>query len=172
MLQYLYRRDWFAVYEGDVVKLVIRGIDSEFVSLIRKGGKDANGQLAHSIKAVGLANPCRHCLQLITEGDDKLVLAYRPFETLQPYAEVGPIFLHQRECQRYEADHLPAWFTHLQPALIRGYGYDDWIRYDTGNVVNGRDLESESRRVLGNADVAYVHIRSKYNCFQCRVDRI
>ncbi|QTN21442.1 DUF1203 domain-containing protein [Rhizobacter sp. AJA081-3] len=153
------------------MKLAVRGIDSDIVSLVRKGGEDANGQRAVRAKAVGLANPCRHCLQLIAEGDDKLVLAYRPFSRLQPYAEVGPIFLHQRACKRYEAEGLPVWFAYLQPALIRGYGHDDWIRYETGNVVAGSELGAECERILSNPDVAYVHIRSKYNCFQCRVDR-
>lgn len=153
------------------MRLAVRGIDSDFVDLVRRGGEDANGERALSRRAVGPANPCRHCLQLIAEGDDKLVLAYRPFTGLQPYAEVGPIFLHQRECQRYEAAQLPAWFAYLQPALIRGYGHDDWIRYETGNVVAGSELADECERILSNPDVAYVHIRSKYNCFQCRVDR-
>jgi Protein of unknown function (DUF1203) len=139
--------------------------------MIRRGGEDANGQGALSSKAVGLANPCRHCLQLIAEGDDRLVLAYRPFTGLQPYAEVGPIFLHRRECVRYDAEGLPAWFVYLEPALIRGYGHDDWIRYETGKVVAGSALAAECEKILGDPEVAYVHIRSKFNCYQCRVDR-
>jgi len=153
------------------MKLAVRGIDSEFVNQVRKGGKDANGQRALITKSVGLANPCRHCLQLIADGDDKLVLAYRPFSELQPYAEVGPIFLHQRECPRYDGASLPDWFVYLQPALIRGYGQDDWIRYETGKVVAGSELSAECARILANPEVAYVHIRSKFNCFQCRVER-
>lgn len=153
------------------MRLAVRGIDSDFVGLIRRGSEDANGQSALSIKAQGPANPCRHCLQLIEEGDDKLVLAYRPFTELQPYAEVGPIFLHARECVRYDAERLPAWFTYPEPALIRGYGHDDWIRYETGKAVAGSKLAVECEKILGNPEVAYVHIRSKFNCFQCRVDR-
>lgn len=151
--------------------LAIRGIDSAFADLLRRGGPDANGQPALRRKAVGMTNPCRHCLQMITEGDDMLVLAYRPFSDLQPYAETGPIFLHQRACQRYEGGHLPAWFAHMQPALIRGYGVDDWIRYNTGQVLPGHELAAACASLLSQPEVAYVHIRSKFNCFQCRVDR-
>ena len=64
-----------------------------------------------------------------------------------------------------------AWFDYMQPAIIRGYGADDWIRYDTGSVVPGAELAEASRRILSDDTVAYVHIRSKFNCFQCRVDR-
>jgi hypothetical protein len=108
---------------------------------------------------------------LIAEGEEKLVLSYRPFEHPQPYAETGPIFLHADDCPHYEANRLPAWFTYLTPAIVRGYGYDDWIRYETGEVVAGGDLTAACHRILSSPDVAYVHIRSKFNCFQCRVDR-
>ncbi|HSW05958.1 DUF1203 domain-containing protein [Aquabacterium sp.] len=150
---------------------VVRGIDSESVNAIRHGADDANGQPAVRTTARGGANPCRHCLGLIAEGDQMLVLGHRPFDRLQPYAEVGPIFLHAQACQRYESDRLPAWFAHLQPAIIRGYGHDDWIRYETGKVVPGAELAGQCEDILSQPDVAYVHIRSKYNCFQCRVDR-
>lgn len=153
------------------MKLVVGGIRSDEVARIRQGGPDANGQPALVRIAEGGANPCRHCLDLIADGEAKLVLAYRPFDALQPYAETGPIFLHQRACERYDGDALPAWFVFLEPAVIRGYGDDDWIRYDTGAVVAGAELDAACRRVLADDTVAYVHIRSKFSCFQCRVDR-
>jgi hypothetical protein len=151
--------------------LSIRGIPTHEVERIRRGGPDANGQPALHRIAEGVANPCRHCLGLITEGDGKLVLAYRPFDTLQPYAESGPIFLHERECERYESDVLPAWFDFMDLAIVRGYDADHWIRYDTGNVVAGPALTAACRAILDDETVAYVHVRSKFNCFQCRVDR-
>jgi hypothetical protein len=153
------------------MKLAIRGVPSELARGYRAGGPDANGQPALRRVAQGHANPCRHCLQLIAEGDEKLVLSYRPFAHAQPYAETGPIFLHTHDCSRYEGDQLPAWVRYLTPAIIRGYGHDDWIRYETGDVVAGGDLTAACQKILANPDVAYVHIRSKFNCFQCRVDR-
>jgi hypothetical protein len=154
------------------MKLIIEGIASDYVERIRRGGRDANGQPALTRVAEGVANPCRHCLGLIAEGDDKLVLAYRPFATPQPYAETGPIFLHRRACQRYASDALPGWFAFMDAALVRGYGDDDWIRYETGRVVAGPELADACRRILADETIAYVHVRSKYNCFQCRVDRV
>lgn len=151
--------------------IVVRGIPTEQVRQLRAGGLDAHGQPALRRTARGMANPCRHCLQLIPDGAAKLVLAYRPFEEPQPYAEVGPIFLHADECSRYEADALPGWFTYLTPAIIRGYGADHWIKYETGAVVSGSELAGTCRTILADPEVAYVHIRSKFNCFQCRVDR-
>jgi hypothetical protein len=151
--------------------IVVRGIETEYVRWVRQGGTDANGQPAVKMVAQGGSNPCRHCLRLISEGEQKLVLAHRPFDRLQPYAEVGPIFLHREDCVRYESDRLPAWFAYLQPAIIRGYSQDDWILYETGDVVPGNELPSVCDRIFGRPEVEYIHIRSKFNCFQCRVDR-
>ena len=153
------------------MKLRVQGIATKEVDRLRRGEPDANGQPALPRLAEGLANPCRHCLGLIAEGDKKLVLAYRPFDVLQPYAETGPIFLHKDPCERYDRAVLPAWFEYLDPAIVRGYGEDDWIRYDTGYVVPGREITATCQAILSDPTVAYVHIRSKYNCFQCRVDR-
>lgn len=101
-----------------------------------------------------------------------LILNYRPFAGApQPYAESGPIFLHQAECQRYDSDVLPAWFAALDPAAIRGYGLNDWIRYETGQIVRGPELTQAAQSILAEDNVAYVHIRSKFGCFQARVDR-
>jgi len=151
--------------------LRVLGMPTAEVEALREGGPDANGQPAQIHVAEGLANPCRHCLGLIFEGDEKLVLSYRPFPSLQPYAESGPIFLHREPCRRYQADALPGWFEHLDPAIVRGYGDDDWIRYDTGRVVPGRDLGAACRAILADPTIAYVHVRSKWSCFQCRVER-
>ena len=153
------------------MQLLVRGIPTDDVERIRSGGPDANGQPALRRAAEGLANPCRHCLSLIAPGDAKLVLAYRPFAAPQPYAETGPIFLHAESCSRYEGDALPGWFDYLTPALVRGYGADDWIRYDTADVLPGRQLADACRSILSDASVAYVHVRSRWSCFQCRVDR-
>ena len=151
--------------------LRIQGIPTDDVQRLRGGGPDANGQPPLVRVAEGVANPCRHCLGLIAEGDDKLVLSYRPFDHPQPYAETGPIFLHRAECPRYDADAVPAWFDFMDPAIVRGYDGDDWIRYDTGDVVRGPDIADACRTILADPTVAYVHVRSKFNCFQCRVDR-
>ena len=152
-------------------QILVQGIPTDQAEALRGGGTDANGQTPLIRISRGPGNPCRHCLGLIADGDEKLVLSYRPFTGLQPYAESGPIFLHRNACRRYEASGLPAWFSYMDSALIRGYDQDDWIRYDTGQVVRGPELADTARQILAREGVAYVHIRSKFNCFQCRVDR-
>lgn len=153
------------------MKLRIEGIPDDEVARIRNGGADANGQPALKQIAGAGANPCRYCLGLITKGSPMLVLSHRPFASVQPYAETGPIFLHAEDCERYEGDQVPAWFTHFDPAIVRGYASNDWIRYETARVIKGEEIGAVCESLLENPEVAYVHIRSKFNCFQCRVDR-
>lgn len=153
------------------MKIRVLGIPSPITLALRRGAPDANGQPALAAQAEGQANPCRHCLGLIKEGDEMLVFSHRPFNTVQPYAETGPVFLHATDCVHYDADTLPGWFQYLEPALIRGYDDRDWIRYETGKVVSGPALDAECRAILARPEVAYVHIRSRFNCFQCRVER-
>ena len=150
----------------------VRGIPTDEFERLRAGGSDAHGQAPLVQTADGGANPCRHCLGLIAEGEPKLVLAYRPFAgDAQPYAETGPIFLHQAPCGRYDGDELPRWFASLDPAAIRGYDANDWIRYETGQIVRGHELAQACEQILANAAVSYVHVRSRFGCFQCRVER-
>ena len=51
-----------------------------------------------------------------------LILAYRPFDEAQPYAEVGPIFLHAEPCERYPVTgETPAMFLQRERYLLKGY---------------------------------------------------
>ena len=153
------------------MQLRILGLSTAHHDAAIRKAPDANGQPPLVRRAEGHANPCRHCLGLIADGEDKLVLSYRPFSGLYPYAESGPIFLHTHACRQHDAAEFPPWFAYLDPAIVRGYGADDWIRYDTGQVVAGANIRKTCERILEDESVAYVHIRSKFNCFQCRVER-
>ena len=51
------------------LRLAIRGIPTAHAQALRHGGPDAHGQLPLRAVAQGPGNPCRHCLQLIREGD-------------------------------------------------------------------------------------------------------
>jgi hypothetical protein len=138
----------------------------------RKGGVDAYGNAPERMFSPGDGMPCRHCLGFIEEGEDMLVIAYRPFDTLQPYAETGPIFLHARDCRRYEAvEILPPMLT-SPDYIVRGYGENDRIVYGTGAVTPTAEIAARADALLQRPDIAYVHIRSaRNNCYQCRVDR-
>ncbi|WP_354044205.1 DUF1203 domain-containing protein [Devosia sp. UYZn731] len=59
---------------------------------------------------------------MVAEGETCLLLAYRPFSVPQPFAEVGPVFLHAQVCPAYNNDVRP-------PREIHGDGrHSSWLR--------------------------------------------
>jgi hypothetical protein len=107
---------------------------------------------------------------MIPEGAPMLVLAYRPFATLQPYAETGPVFLCSDACAPAGTD-LPD--VLVSPAyLLKAYGADERIIYGTGQTTPIEQVHSYAKALLERDDVAFVDLRSAVNnCWQCRISR-
>lgn len=138
---------------------------------LRNGGADAYGRLPETIVSDGPGYPCRHCLMNIDAGEDVLVLAYRPFPELQPYAETGPIFLHKEPCQRYAAEEIVPPVLSSPDYIVRGYGANDRIVYGSGAVTPTGMIAARAEELLARDDIAYVHVRSaRNNCYQCRIE--
>ncbi len=146
---------------------------SDIAAAYRNGATDANGQIPERQISDGSGIPCRHCLSDIAEGEEYLVLAHRPFPNAQPYAEVGPVFLHAGNCPRHDEDAGPPPITETRESyLMRGYGSDDRIVYGTGQVVSVADMEAQAQTLLTQDNVHYVHLRSaSNNCYQFRIDK-
>lgn len=140
---------------------------------IQAGSPDANGQPPERHVATEDGLPCRHCQRSIMTGEPYLILAYRPFPTAQPYAELGPIFLHADACERHpDSAELPEMFRDWVRVLIRGYDADDRIVYGTGEIVTPGGVASAAERVFARDDVRYLHLRSSTNnCYQLRIER-
>ena len=103
----------------------------------------------------GQGMPCRHCLANIAEGDPYLIIAYRPFPDLQPYAETGPVFLHAQDCEAYNAEmSVPAILTTSKDYLLRGYSADDRIVYGTGAVTPVDAIDARAADLLERSDIA------------------
>ena len=148
-------------------------LPTEAVRALQAGGPDANGQLPEVSVSDGAGNPCRHCLRDIPAGEGMLILAYRPFPSVHPYAETGPIFLCAAPCERHpESSEMPELFKSREKFLIRGYSADDRILYGTGQVADTKAVVEIAGELLERPDTAYVHMRSaSYNCYQCRIER-
>lgn len=145
---------------------------TETARALQSGAPDAHGMAPERHRSDGAGNPCRHCLKMIPKGAGMLVLAHRPFSTLQPYAECGPIFLCADPCEAGGGAALPEILA-SPDYILRGYGPDDRIVYGTGAVVATPDIPAEAARRLADPRVAYLHVRSaRNNCFQCRIDRV
>jgi Protein of unknown function (DUF1203) len=135
------------------------------------GGRDENGQVPERHVSDGGGNPCRHCLKMIPEGAGMLILAHRPFPALQPYAELGPIFLCADQCEAGGGEVRPEMLA-SPDYIVRGYGADDRIVYGTGGVVATEAIPERAVVLFGDERVAYLHVRSaRNNCYQVRIDR-
>jgi len=146
-------------------------LETDIVRHLQAGGQDANGQMPERSVSDGHGNPCRHCLKEIPDGADMLVLAYRPFPTLHPYAETGPLFLCAAPCDRGGGCGLPEILTMSPDYLVKGYGANDRIVYGTGSVMPQPDLHTLAQKLLDDPRVAYLHVRSaRNNCYQLRID--
>ena len=149
-------------------------IPTEHAQAIWAGGRDANGMLPERHLSDGTDVPCRHCLRGVQAGQPYLILAYRPFPEAQPYAEVGPIFLHAAPCEAYvETEKTPEIYLGRQARIVRGYDRDNRIIYGTGRIVEPDEIAGYAAELLDDPATAYVHVRSSQNnCFACRIDRV
>ncbi|MCL6282744.1 DUF1203 domain-containing protein [Ruegeria sp. 2012CJ41-6] len=143
------------------------------VRAYQSGAPDAYGNAPERATSTGTGNPCRHCLRNIPEGAAMLILAHRPFDAVQPYAETGPIFLCAAPCERHQdTGALPEVLTTAPDYLIKGYGADDRIVYGTGTITSSQTLLDTASDIFARPEIAYVHIRSSSNnCYQARLDR-
>lgn len=147
-------------------------LPSDRVAILRNGGHDAYGRLPEHVHSDGGGNPCRHCLNFVPEGAKMLILAYRPFDTLQPYAETGPIFLCADECKQWSGPGLPPVLTSSPDYLLKGYTADQRISYGTGRVVTKHEIETYAAKLLDRPEISFVDVRSaRNNCFQLRIVR-
>lgn len=149
-----------------------KALPTQDVRTLQSGGPDAYGNTPERRISDGDGMPCRHCLRNIEAGAPYLVLAYRPFPALQPYAETGPIFLHAQECERApETEDLPE-ILGSADYIVRGYGRDDRIVYGTGGVIATGSIGARAATLFERDDIAYIHVRSaRNNCYQCRIER-
>jgi hypothetical protein len=148
-------------------------LPTDRVRALQAGGSDAYGMTPERHVSDGDGVPCRHCLRNVRAGEEYLILAYRPFSELQPYAETGPIFLHAEPCERAEeTDVMPDMFRPTAEHIVRGYGHDDRIVYGTGAVVATHKICERAHELLEREDIAYLHMRSaRNNCYACRIER-
>ncbi|OLP59892.1 hypothetical protein BJF93_09810 [Xaviernesmea oryzae] len=146
---------------------------TDLAEAYRRGAGDAYGLKPERHQSDGDGMPCRHCLDNIEAGKSYMTLAYRPFRTLHPYAETGPIFLHADACPAYQGGaSLPPILTSSPDYLVKAYGANERIVYGTGAVTASAEIAARAETLLARDDIAFVDIRSaRNNCFQCRIVR-
>lgn len=149
------------------------GFSDAVCKSIRNGDPDANGQTPEKSVSDGGGDPCRCCLKDIPKDRGMLIFAHRPFEIINPYAEVGPVFICA-DCVPYDKpNEIPPVLATRPRHLLKGYSADDRIVYGTGEIVEPDQLQRYLGQTFKNPKVRYVHVRSATNnCFTLRIDAI
>ena len=154
------------------MRIEFYGMATEQALALQAGGPDAYGLVPEVKVSDGDGVPCRHCLRMVPTGARYLVLAYRPFPALQPYAETGPIFLCADPCDAAVPGAAVPEILESPGYILRGYGADHRIVYGTGRVVPTLYLAAAAQALLMMAGVEYGHVRSaSNNCYQVGVQR-
>ena len=143
-------------------------LSEDFVREIRSTRKDRRGN-GVSVRSDPGRHQCRACLTLTEPGERHLLLSYTPFASDHPYAETGPIFIHERECEPHACGGYPPEFPHHDVAL-RAYTEADEIA--DARLVGPDRVEDVIAGLFENASVSYIHARNGgYGCFMFRIDR-
>ena len=123
-----------------------------------------------SVLSDGQPHQCRSCLRLSQPQEGVILMAYRPFTSHQPYAESGPVFIHERDCEPYQDIHVyPPEFPH-SAVVLRAYNYRDQIV--GAEVVGDKRVEEVIAEMFDSQATAYLHARNlSYGCYMFGIDR-
>jgi hypothetical protein len=138
-------------------------VPSEFAASVRAGK-------IPSVRTLdGGRHQCRHCLTLSAPDEAVRLASYSPFATDQPYAERGPVFVHERECPRYPGGGpYPPEFP-KRSAVLRAY--DSAENQLASRVVGDAGVDAVIGVLFADTRTAFVHARNvAEGCFMFRIE--
>jgi hypothetical protein len=141
--------------------LLVQAIDPARLDAVYRTGTDGHGNRLRPFAAAGQGEPLRCCLRYAEPGEPITLISYAPFDHPSGWTEVGPAYIHAARCDGYTPDgRLPGQLA-AGPRVLRTYRADDTMNYDHNTVVaDDADLGPIIQRLLGEPDVATVHVRT------------
>jgi hypothetical protein len=134
---------------------------TEAASRFRATSRDDRGGLLIRRRVDGPGFPCRHCLEPGQPGEEMLLGSWdlpRPEGT---YWTPSPVFLHARDCPRFEAEDEIAPTVLANPLVsVRSYDADQLCLYDLGQVCAGAEVEAPLMRALSDPRTRFVNIHT------------
>jgi len=127
----------------------------------RETGTDDRGQTLHRRVADGPGFPCRHCLRLAGPGEAMLLGSYDLPHPRGVYWTPSPIFLHARDCARFEArDEIAPIVLANGLVSVRAYDAAEMCLYELGAVGEGRAVAPLLAHALADARTRFVNIHT------------
>ncbi len=148
-------------------------MDTPTATRFRETGFDDRGNALRRIVAVQEGGaPCRHCLGMASVGDEMLLGSYDLPRPSGIYWTPSPIFVHAKECPRFDSPGVAptVWANSL--VSVRAYDAADQCIYDLGVVVPGEEVDGPLRHALADARTAFVNVHTaRPGCWLTRVER-
>ena len=132
---------------------------------VRRGARD------HALVEVDSPRsfPCRHCLSWAEPGERVVLFTYASIPAGHPYAESGPIVVHEQRCEPYGAtnDYPP---DLRQGRVLRAYDLQRNMIHAA--IINGEEPETIISKLFANPATAFLQVRSvTRGCFTFKIER-
>ena len=152
--------------------LTVRPIDPSHLDAVRRAGEDGFGNALAPFRASGAGEPLRCCLRFARTDEQIALISHAPFTEPSPWREVGPVYVHAAACDGHAEGSVPPELRR-GPCVLRTYRQDGSMNYDHNTLVaEGEELEPVLERLLGEDEVATVHVRTVLpQCFLYAVTR-
>ena len=145
---------------------------TETADRFRATGRDDAGNALIHRKAAPPGAPCRHCLRDAAPGEDVLLGSYDLPGPRGIYWTPSPIFLHARDCPRFDAPNVIPDIVRSRLVSVRAYDADGMCLYDLGHAGDGAEIDAPLARAIGDGRTAFVNIHTaKPGCLLCQVER-
>jgi hypothetical protein len=139
--------------------LTVHPIEPLRLQAVRRAAEDGFGNPFTPYAATGEGEPLRCCLRFARAGESIALISFAPFAQPSPWREVGPVYVHAERCEGYAERSLPDELRR-GPRVLRAYRADGTMNYGHNTLVDEEDLEPVLDRLLGEPDVATVHVRT------------
>ena len=151
-------------------RFAVEAMPQEIATYVRENGRDPNwGHAAVTEPATGFG-PCRLCLRTFIEGERRILFTYDSYAGVADFPQPGPIYIHEDDCRRYDAEAFPPDLRSLEltfEGIAAGPRVISLERSDDDRV------EDAIERLLRTRDVEFVNVRNtEAGCFVARIDRV
>jgi hypothetical protein len=147
---------------------------TETAERFRHTGRDDQGNPLHRRVVDRPGFPCRHCLRPGEPGETMLLGSYDLPHPRGVYWTPSPIFLHARDCPRFESVDEIAPIVLANPLVsVRAYDAEEKCLYDLGEVCEGGAVAAPLMRALDDPRTRFVNIHTaRPGCLLTAVERL
>ena len=154
-----------------MIPMRVVAIPTAVADAVRRTHKDPRyGHPAHT-EIAGEGAPCRHCLQIVTAGSEKVTLfTYDAFDGLESLPLPGPVYIHAEGCERYPENGGFPLALRDSPRTLNAYARGR--RLVAAEYVEDGNVDVGVEKLFARTDVDYIHVRSTTaGCYTFRIER-